>query len=340
MIIMMTKSNMKLNELKSILPMDGHVYITGHVHPDGDCLGATLGLYHVLKNNNIDATVILEERPEVYNYLSGFSAINDYFEYENKKQEIFESNYTLIVMDCGDLTRIEPIIDLFDHATLTINIDHHASNSNFAQHNLVDTMSSSTCEMVGALIGLIDGDKKELTKKIAECLYTGLIYDTGVFKHSNTRFETHLVAAYLVKTGIDHTWITNHCFFTRSLKAVKATNLALSNLEMNINKKIASTVITVKELDENHLVKSDTEAIVNILNEIEGTLASVFLIELEQNHFKVSLRSNSEMNVCEVAKVFGGGGHIKASGCSITGTVTEVKERVLKELEHEYQRNY
>ncbi len=340
MIIMMTKLNMKLNELISILPTDGPVYITGHVHPDGDCLGATLGLYHVLKNNNIDVTVILEERPEVYNYLSGFSAINDYFEYENRKTEILSSKYTLIVMDSGDLSRIDPIVDLYNHANVTINIDHHASNNDFAMYNYVDRSSSSTCEIVGSLIGLIDGNKKHLTKEIAECLYTGLIYDTGVFKHSNTRFETHLVAAYLVETGIDHTWITNHCFFTRSLKAVKATNLALSNLEMSQNNKLVFTVLTVNELDENHLVKSDTEAIVNILNEIEGVHASAFLLELEPNHFKVSFRSNSDMNVCEVAKIFGGGGHIKASGCSVTGTLSEVKEKVLKELSNEYQRNY
>lgn len=331
---------MKLNELISILPKDEHVYITGHVHPDGDCLGASLGLYQVLQNNNIDVTVILEERPEVYNYLSGFSAINDYFEYSNKKSEILNSRYTLIVMDSGDLTRIEPIVELFDNASTTVNIDHHASNAYFADYNYVDTSSSSTCEMVGSLIGLTDGDKTQLTKEISECLYTGLIYDTGVFKHSNTRFETHIVAAYLVETGIDHTWITNHCFFTRSLKAVKATNLALSNLEMSENNKMVSTVITVEELDKYHLVKSDTEAIVNILNEIEGVLASVFFLELEPNHFKVSFRSNSEMNVCEVAKIFGGGGHIKASGCSVTGKVSEVKEKVLKELDHEYQRNY
>jgi phosphoesterase RecJ-like protein len=331
---------MTINELLNILPSGEHVYITGHVHPDGDCLGACLGLYQVLKNNQIDVTVILEERPEVYNYLSGFSAIKNYIDFQQKSAEILASSYTLIVMDSGDLTRIEPIQNLFDHATRTINIDHHESNNRFAMFNYVDTKASSSCEMVGLLIGLKEGDKRHLTFELAECLYTGLIYDTGVFKHSNTRYETHIIAAHLVDMGINHTWITNHCFFTRNLKAVKATSIALNKLEMYLDNKIATTLISAVDLEEHHLVKDDTEAIVNILNEIKDTYASVFFLELEPNNYKVSLRSNSLINVCSVAQKFGGGGHIKASGCSVKGSKAEVIENVLKELELEYRRNY
>ncbi len=337
---------MRFDELISLLPKDEHVYITGHVHPDGDCIGAALGLNQLLKKENYDTTLLLQERPEVYEYLSGFRSIKTYAEMKAGFPEMTRNNYSFIVLDSGDLTRIEPVRSLFDSAARTVNIDHHDSNTLFADYNHVDAKASSTSEMIGLMLGLdrllpeTDSSLKYPDKGLCECLYTGIIYDTGVFKHSNTRKETHLVAAGLTEAGVDHTFMINHLFFRRSRKSVNALTLAMDRLEYHLEGKILSTYLTYDDLMEHQLVKSDTEHIVSFLNEIQGGYASVFLLEIETGSFKGSFRSDSNMNVCKVAKHFGGGGHIKAAGCTISGTADEVKDRVLKELEIEYQRHY
>jgi len=331
---------MRLQELVSCLPKDEHVFITGHVHPDGDCIGATLALNSILKDNHFNTTVILEERPKMYAFLPGYDAICTYDEFFEKYKDLENKHYSLIVMDSGDLTRIAPIHPCFEHADLTVNIDHHDSNDHYANKNYVDIKASSTCEMVGILIGLLDGDISSLTKSVAQCLYTGIIYDTGVFKHNNTRRETHLVASYLVNTGIDHSLIANRLFFTKSIKKLKAMELALNHLELHEDGQIASTFLSYEELQQNELAKSDTENVVSLLSEVEGSKACVFFLELQKEEYKLSFRSSSEINVCQVAKAFGGGGHIKASGANISGNRDKVVLDVLKELIREFKRYY
>lgn len=331
--------SMKIDTLLNLLPEGEHVYITGHVHPDGDCVGAALGLYDVLKRKH-DVTVILEERPESYQDLSGFRHVMNYDEFFQMKKNILSTDYTLIVVDSGDLTRIEPIREMFEQAKVTVNIDHHDSNTEFADHNYVDTFASSTCEMVGLMLDLDSGNETYLNKELSECLYTGLIYDTGVFRHTNTRGLTHEIAARLVETGIDYNSMINAMYFTRSQKSVQAMNVATGNLSYENDGTIVMTTIHHTELGQYNLQKSDTESIISFLNEIEGPVASLFLLELKPGSFKGSFRSKSYMNVCNVAKVFGGGGHIKAAGCTIEGSGGEVKSRILKELELEFQRHH
>jgi len=330
---------MKIDKLLTLLPKDGPVYITGHVHPDGDCVGATLGLYHLLKSQ-LNVKVILQERPDTYSYLSGLDNVITYDELETVLKWKQELSYSLIVMDSGDLTRIEPIKEIFEQASVTLNIDHHESNTRFAAYNYVDVKASSTCEMLGLMMDLDQGEDSLLTKNIAECLYTGIIYDTGVFKHSNTRKKTHQVAAMLVDTGIDSTWMVNKMYFTRSKNSVYAMKVATDELRFVSDGNLVMTLIDYSSMQEYELKKSDTESIVHFLNEIEGPFASVFFLELEPNRFKASFRAKTFMNVCNVAKVFGGGGHVKAAGCTVVGNKEEVVEKVLKELDIELQRHH
>jgi len=331
---------MILNNLLDWLPRDEHVLITGHIHPDGDCIGSTLALSQLLKAMGYTTSVVLEERIETYAFLPGFDEIINYIEFEQHKEKLLQSAFSCVVMDSGDISRIEPMRSIFEKASTTINIDHHASNTLFGMHNIVDVKASSTCELLGIVIGLEQLNSMFLTKKIATCLYTGIVYDTGVFKHTNTRKETHLVASCLVNMGIDFNFIIHHLYFRRSKNSVIANKIALENLEFNDELSAVITVISNKDLFDNNLVKSDTEMIVSMLNEIEDTLVSVFFLEVRPQEFKASFRSSSLYNVCEVAKQFEGGGHIKAAGCTVYGSYSQVKQRVLKELQSEYKRNY
>lgn len=354
---------MKINDLLKRLPREQEILITGHVHPDGDCIGSTLALSLILKEYGYHTRVILEERSMIYSFLPEFNSIYTYEEFEAIKDKVLTGAYAMIVLDSGDLSRIEPLRTIFEQATFKVDIDHHESNTFFGDLNIVDVRSSSTCELVGSLIGLCDNatltdassclnnaanfgaDADTLTttvlnRDIATCLYTGIVYDTGVFKHSNTRMQTHQVAGQLVAQGIDFNFIINHLYFRRSKKSVTAHKIALQNISFEDDFKGVTTFITYVDLSENALIKSDTEMVVSMLNEIEDTYVSVFFLEVRPGEFKVSFRSNSKMNVCEVAKVFNGGGHIKASGCTVFGHIADVKDQVLKELLSEYKRNY
>lgn len=328
-------------EILSYLPKDEYVYLTGHIHPDGDCVGATMAMYHLLKASGYKPLVFLEYQQELYQYIQDYDHIITLEHYLKNQIMYTTRNYSMIVLDSGDLTRITPFIELFNQSNRTLNIDHHASNTAFADYNKIDIEASSTCEMIGTFIGLTKSMETSdlLTKEVANALYTGIIYDTGVFKHSNTRFETHIIAAHLVNSGISHTEITNRLFFTRSRKSLKAMEIALQELETHQEGHITTTILDRATMTKYGLAKENTEGVVNMLIEIEDAEVAAFLLEINPEEYKISLRSNSTIDVCAIAKLFGGGGHIKASGCTILGQREDVYEKVLKELYKAYERN-
>lgn len=162
----------------NIIEEIGHakvIGITGHIRPDGDCVGSTLGLYNYIRKNlpECEVTVYLEKPSDEFNYLSGINDIKH--EAEDKHFDLF------VVLDCSSMDRIEPFMSCFENADKTICIDHHISNNSFADVNYVEPQSSSACEV---LYTTFDEDKVD--KNVAECIYTGIIHDTGVFKYSCT----------------------------------------------------------------------------------------------------------------------------------------------------------
>ncbi|MCT4544175.1 MAG: bifunctional oligoribonuclease/PAP phosphatase NrnA [Vallitalea sp.] len=310
---------MKLQEIIEICDKHKNIIISGHIHPDGDCIGACYALATILHKRGINASVVLEDVPDTYDYLDGSK-----FLLETIKEDID----VFISLDCGDKDRLGINAKLFDSAKTTINIDHHISNTKFADKNYVLDVSS-TCEMI---FEIMKDNMDLLDKGICESLYTGIIYDTGAFKHSNTTKRTHEIAGELIKYDIDFTDITNRVFYYKTFKALKVTGKAIDNAQLFHNDMIIITTLTMQELKENNYSKKDTEAIVQILNEVINTECAVFIMETEENTYKVSLRSKNKINVCEIAKTFGGGGHIKASGCTISGNLSEIKDQLINQI--------
>lgn len=194
---------MKLSELIKISRNYNRIYLVGHEHPDGDCIGATLGLAMLLEKCDVSCRVLLKDPPTGYNHLP----VDEWVD-----ETIPEEIDLLISLDTGDLERLGIFAVLSARAKEVINIDHHASNTHFGDINFVDEYASSTSEMVYNMID-IDGI---LNKEIAKALYTGIIYDTGAFKHSNTKPSTHHAAADLIRFGIDYTSMINKMFFLRN----------------------------------------------------------------------------------------------------------------------------
>ncbi len=325
-------------DLTTHLSMDEHVYITGHIHPDGDCIGAALAMYHLLDHTGYRVSVVLENRPRGYEFLKGYADIITQEEYQQNKESLLNAPYQLIVVDSGDLSRIEPFLELFNKATCTFNIDHHSSNTHFGDYQHVDVDASSTCEVIGMMLNLEkNGTIQDLN--VATALYTGIIYDTGLFKHDCTRKETHLIAAKLVDGGVNQTFLINKLYFTKTLKSLKALEIALSNIQAIQQGHIVLTYISYEQMCEHALEKSDTESIVNQLIEVDTAKVSCFILGLDYNKYKISFRSNSSINVCEIAQKYQGGGHVKAAGCSIDGQLNDIVKLFTRELVDAYERN-
>lgn len=312
---------MNIREIANLCKGYEHVYITGHVHPDGDCLGSTIALSRILRKYDIQAPVLLRDLPSNLSYV---------YKEGEVLFDVPENIEVLIALDCGDQTRLGHMTDAFTVVPLTLNIDHHISNVGYGTHSWIVTGASSTCEMVYDLLeGVAD---VILDKDIATAIYTGILTDTGCFKHSNTTRHTHEVAGHLLEYGIESSWMIDNLFYSKNILDVKATGRAFEHLHMLFGERIALAYLTQADSLELQITKEHTEGVVQKLNEIREAIGSVFIYETEHEVFKVSLRAKTTLDMCLVAQAFGGGGHIKASGCTIEGTLDAVIHQITVEL--------
>lgn len=307
--------------LNKLLKGAATVAIGGHIRPDGDCVGSCMGLYQYIRDHfacNVD--VYLEEIPEVFRFIKVTEDIRHEIP-EGKKYDLF------ICLDCGDAMRLGFSAPLFEMADTTLCIDHHISNKAFAEHNYIVPDASSTSELV---YNLLDEDK--ITREIAEALYMGIAHDTGVFQYSCAKPATFRVAAKLLEKGIDAPTIIDTTYYEKTFAQNKVIAHAVAKSQLFLGGTCISSYITKKEMEEFGVTSKDLEGIVSQLRITKGVEAAVFMYELEEGTFKISLRSKRYANVSVVAQVFGGGGHIRAAGCSLSGTPEEILERIKEQL--------
>ena len=290
------------------------VGISGHVRPDGDCVGSTLAIYNYIRAYypEISVKLYLEKIPEVFEFLQNADQIcND--PTEDRQFDLF------IVLDCGDLGRLGENAGYFAAAKQTFCIDHHVSNQAFADENYIIPDASSTCELVFDVL-----DKDKITKEIAECLYTGMVHDTGVFQYSCTSAKTMNVAGFLMETGIAYSKIVDETFYKKKYKQNRILGRALLDSQLYLDEKCILTYLTQETLKEFDCTSRDLEGIVNQLRVTQGTEVAAFLYENEDGSYKVSLRATGDCNVAEIASEFGGGGHVKAAGCTMMGAIEDI----------------
>ena len=311
----MIKLEEKLNGITS-------VGISGHIRPDGDCVGSTMAMYNYIATYypEIKVDVYLESIPNVFHFLKHTDKIQTTS--EDKEYDLF------IVLDCGDMERLGSNAKYFELAKHTLCIDHHASNQAFAEENYIISDASSTCELV---YNMMETDK--ITKEIAECLYTGIVHDTGVFQYSCTSAQTMNIVGILMEKGINYPKIVDDTFYTKTYDQNRILGYALLNSKLYLDGKVILTYLTRENMEEFHCTPKELDGIVNQLRVTKDTVVAVFLYETEDGSFKASFRVNGEFNVAEIALVFGGGGHIKAAGCNIFGEIDEVISRILTEIE-------
>jgi phosphoesterase RecJ-like protein len=256
----------------------------------------------------------------LYKFLPGFDLI---------KEEIEENEFDLcFALDCSDVERLRDCRKHFENAKNTIVIDHHITNQNFGDVNYINAVASSTCQNLLIILGELG---IELDKEIAECIYTGILADTGAFRY-NVQAETFEFVAMLLETGIETANIYRILFDVMSEKRVRLLGKALNTLELYEGGKIAITNITSDDLNTLDSDEGDQENIVNFGRNIEGVEVSAFIRE-KNNKFKVSLRSNEYVDVSQIAAKYLGGGHKKAAGFEIDMPLEQLKNMLINEIQ-------
>lgn len=315
---------MKLkSELEQILKTANTIAIAGHVRPDGDCIGSCLGLYHYIKANypEKELTIYLEETAEKFSYLKEIENIKHNCE-EEKSYDCF------FMLDCGEIERLGFSKVLFQNAKNTVCIDHHVSSSGTANKNYIIPEAAATCEI---LFDFMEESNIPLDSAIA--LYTGLIHDTGVFKHSNTTQKTMETAGKLIAKGVPFTEIINNSFYQKTYIQNQILGRALLESIIFFHGRCIFTALRQKDMEFYGVSAEDLDGIVDQLKITKGVSCAIFLYESEPQKYKVSLRSNAPIDVSKIASHFGGGGHIRAAGCMMMGSVHDVINNLSSEIE-------
>jgi phosphoesterase RecJ-like protein len=296
--------------------------ITSHVRPDGDGLGSGLALYWMLRSLGKQATVILRDPiPKAYNVLPGSQLVLVTPDVE----QVYDAAF---VMECSDVDRpgFPSLKDQF-----IVNIDHHSTTRSFGNVNWIDSTAAAVGEMIYNLckaLGL------EVTKEIAECIYTALLTDTGSFHFSNTTERTLKIASELVKRGVEPARISQALYYSHPFSKIRLLGLALSTVERDETGQIAWINMSQDMMCEAGACDEDAEGIVNHALSVGEVQAVAFFKELATGVYRVSLRSKGRNNVAKVAELFGGGGHRNAAGCRVEGDFEDVRRRVVEGLEH------
>lgn len=317
-----------INNIDNIIDyINGSNYflVTSHVSPDGDNIGSTLGMYYYLKQIG----------KEVFYVIDDSAPLNLRFLLENvkmlKSSEFNIDKYTIIALDCGDRSRICVDEKIKDSAEKIICIDHHASNDFYGDINYIDIEASSTSELVYNL--LVRYNEKYNTnvidEKIATALYTGLVTDTGNFSYSSTHPSSFEMAKQLLTLGAKRDIIIQNIFQSNPYNYYKLLGEALNTLDI-FNGNIASITLTKEMLKRNCISFNDVDGITSYTRDIQGIEVGILFKEKKENEVKVSLRSKNYVDVSEIAKIFGGGGHIRAAGCTINDSVENAKKRVME----------
>ena len=294
--------------------------ITGHIRPDGDCVGSCMGLYLYLQKNypEIRVDIFLEKLPPEYLFIKDTDKVNSEFTSDVDGYDLF------IVCDSAK-DRTGDAEKFFDTAKRTVNIDHHVSNPGNGDDLYIVPSASSASELV---YDVLDHDKMDI--EIAKALYMGMVTDTGVFKYNNTSPKTLKVAADLISYGFDFGSLIDHVFFEKTYVQNQILGRALLESIRLMDGRVIFSTVSKQTLDFYGAGSSDMDGIVNQLLLTIGVDCAIFMYELAPLEYKVSLRSNGAVNVAEVAQMFGGGGHVRAAGCTVNGTVHDVINNITK----------
>ncbi len=328
----------QIEELKKLLATPKKVAIIPHRNPDGDAMGSTLALAHILNKLGHQATVIApNEFPDFLAWLPGAETVRIFEKEKESTTRILNESEILFTLDFNALHRTgEMEMVLQNLKAPFVMIDHHELPDSYAQIAFSDVNYGSTCEMVYDLCFYL-GIEKYLDKTAATCIYTGIVTDSGSFKFPKTTSKTHQTVAHLLDLGIENTTIHNLLFNTNTYSSLQLLGRALQNLKVLQKYKTSYITLTQAELDSFNYKKGDTEGIVNYGLSLKDIIfTAIFIENKDEGIIKISLRSIGDFDVNQLARTyFNGGGHKNAAGGKSTRSLSETVtyfENIIREL--------
>lgn len=306
-----------LSEIADIIKSGRTFLVTSHIRLDGDAVGSELALYESLRQMGKEVIVYNRDgTPELYRFLPDAGVIVNVLESVRGFDAVF-------VLDCSEIDRVGEEAGRIASIRRIINIDHHVSNDRYGHLTLTDPDASSTGEMI---YRLLEGMKVEMTKDIATNLYTAILTDTGAFRYSNTSKETFLISSLLVGKGADPSRIAQQVYETNPATKIRLLAKALGTLEFYGNGAIGIVHVSQKMLSEADALWEYTEGFVEFPRSVEGVEVAVLFSEIGEKIYKASLRSKGRINVEQIARAFGGGGHHNAAACRMQGDFEKVRD--------------
>ena len=312
-----------LDEAIDLIRRSNRIYIASHINPDGDNLGSSLALALALRQLGKEVLVLNPGSiPSDFVFLPGIDLIKD-FEDDVDELDLF------IVVDSSDIDRLGPNKDLLDRSKAIINIDHHITNTQFGNINLVDSKAAATGELIYQLLKRMD---VKLDKDIATNIYTAISTDTGKFSYESVTSRTHRIAAELLDVGIDLKDINIKIYESYSLESTKLFIKALNTLKLYSDNRVALVKVSQRMLKETNASLDDTDGISSFIRGIGPVEVSCLLQEVEEGEIKGSLRSKNYVDVSKVCAKFNGGGHVRAAGCTIFEDLDTAEAMIIEEI--------
>ena len=292
--------------------------VTTHVNPDGDGLGAESALFAALRKMGKKVQVVNHDPlPPRFKYLA--------FTPHYQTSDVIPPHDVCFVLDAGNFSRVRDNVRRDEFRTM-VNIDHHYSNDKYGDYNLVFPEAAATGEVVYRLIKAL---KIKLDKPIAEGIFTSIVTDTGRFRYSNTTPHIFRLAAELEEAGADITSVSEHIFGDITREAMELTRLAMATIKTHREGAIASMTLNQADFRSSGATDDDTENLINIVRNLDTVKIAIFLKERPDGLVKISLRSKNHVNVADVAKRFGGGGHAYAAGAVTEGPIPKALPAVV-----------
>ena len=317
-----------MSRLEELLKGAKEVALGGHIRPDGDCVGSVMSVYQYIKKNmpGTEVRVFLETPSSVFGCIKGIETIDS-------NMDTLHEYDIFIAMDCTS-DRLGKAEAIFDRAKKKINIDHHVSNHGCGDINVLVPDASSTCEVVYELM-----DPEKIDVEIAKTLYIGMIHDTGVFKYSNTSPKTLQIAAGLIAYGFDFPKIIDETFYEKTYVQTLVCGRAVSESVRFMDGKCIFSAVDKEMMEFYGVGPKDLDGIINQLRTVKGVECAIFMYQTGHMEYKVSLRSNGLVDVSQIAVFFGGGGHVRAAGCTMRGTVHDVINNLSARIALQIQRD-
>jgi phosphoesterase RecJ-like protein len=306
-------------KFKEIIDRAQRFLVATHVDPDGDALGSAFALSFALTALGKDAAVYLKDKiPYRYEFLPKPA---------NIVHELSKAGYdALIVVDCGDLSRVGGVHASLKEMGYLVNIDHHETNEAFGRLNIVDERASSTAEILYLILKTLC---VQIDFNIAVNLYTAVLTDTGSFRYDSTTQRAFAICEEMTRFGVRPSYVAGEVYESHPKERFQLLCLVLGTLETFKGDKIATAHVSQAMFEKTRTNREYTEGFVEYLKEIRGVEVACLAREISDGQYKVSMRSKDGVDVASVARSFGGGGHERAAGCTIQGDIDVVKNKLI-----------